>query len=332
MNSSIKNLLFYSLVFLFFTGGTAVVLYAQGWRLDLATLRVKKIGALYIRSYPENARIMLNGKEVERPFRFFDSGTLVNELFPKRYELELTHDGYRPFRVHADVEPSFVTEFKYATLVPARGQETTSSSLGQGLALMASTTQTTDRGITETRFGNTARSLPLKNGSSLLRFGTANKETGASSTIPGRTVAMAWGNEDVLGILQENGDLYLSGPDHGAPAVRANDVKSFAFSEDGSHLAALGRHSLEIFELGGKRYWRFNIPDIEQAANVLWYRDERHLFIQYENRVAFLDFDDRALENLQTVSPSARSSYDKKENALYALEDGRVVRYAFPSE
>ena len=55
MKLQTRKRIFYVFLLLFIVIGTVVVLYAEGWRIDFATMEAKKAGGIYIRSYPENA-------------------------------------------------------------------------------------------------------------------------------------------------------------------------------------------------------------------------------------------------------------------------------------
>ncbi len=118
MTFGTRRRLFYALVALFFVLGAGVVLYAQGWRFDFATGHVDKVGAIYVRSFPADASIMLNGKPAQNQSGFLSRCTLITDLFPKIYQLKLTAAGYGDWHESAGVSPSLVTELKSAVLVP----------------------------------------------------------------------------------------------------------------------------------------------------------------------------------------------------------------------
>jgi len=95
-----------------------VVLYAQGWRLDIKSFAAKKVGAIYVRSLPKEANIYINGKPVKNESGIFQAGTLINDLFPKTYKLKLSLPNYFDWQRTIAVQPSLVSEVKYAVLVP----------------------------------------------------------------------------------------------------------------------------------------------------------------------------------------------------------------------
>jgi hypothetical protein len=65
--------------------------------------------------------------------------------------------------------------------------------------------------------------------------------------------------------------------------------------------------------------------------NLIWYRDDRHLFLAYHDNVSFLDLADATLANVITVSTGIVPIYDASANALYMLDKGRnLIRFDFP--
>lgn len=119
MKLQTRRRILYVFILLFVVIGAAVVLYAEGWRLDLSTLQAEKAGGIYVRSYPSSAEITLNGKPIQNQSAFLTSGTFISGLLPKTYTLKLSAPGYDAWVESAPVSPTLVTTMKYAVLVPA---------------------------------------------------------------------------------------------------------------------------------------------------------------------------------------------------------------------
>jgi len=124
-----RRKIFYGLVILFLLLSSTVVLYAEGWRFDLITLKISKVGAIFVRSFPANANIFLDKKSIQNKSGLFGNGTLISSLFPKSYKLEMKLQGYRDWQEDVAVNPSLVTELKYALLVPASSTEVATSAI-----------------------------------------------------------------------------------------------------------------------------------------------------------------------------------------------------------
>jgi hypothetical protein len=128
MTRHTRRVIFYILVALFVIVGAAVVLYADGWRINPANFQTEKVGGIYVRSFPQNASITLDGKPIPNQSNFLNHGTLISNLFPKNYVIGLSLAGYDGWQENADVTPSLVVEMKYAVLVPQDGTAVATSS------------------------------------------------------------------------------------------------------------------------------------------------------------------------------------------------------------
>jgi hypothetical protein len=443
MLKSTRRKLFYALVALFLVLGTSVVLYAEGVRFDFSHWRFTKAGGIFVRAYPEDAAITLDNKPIQSQIGILSRGTLINGLIPRTYTLALTEPDYDAWQESAAVEPSMVTEFKYAVLVPdkattvATGTLTDFALTGAGLALRTPSGILTDgkslgRGtlaatdgprtsgflfvrpsgtydwydptassttnlssvfaangvalanatvvqnpynnppqiaaITQSRlwimdlatqglahservpsgavFAPTVAFspswiawttyTPTLNVSSLNLYNfDADVSASSSATIPGETQKIQWLSGSTFAVLQNTGELYQYDLGSQAFIKMTGDATAFAASDDGAMLAALGQHSLEVFALAptdnSNIYWRFNLPDIAGVQKLIWYRDDRHLFVVYPDRVAFLDLADSSLTNFTTIAYGTSPEYDPSANALYLLDTQKnLVRFDFP--
>jgi hypothetical protein len=118
MKQQTRKRIFYAFFILFFLIGGIVVFYADGWRFNFLTFQAEKAGAIYVRSYPDDAQISLNGKFIQNESAFLSRGTFISGLPPKTYTLDLNENGYDMWSEQAQVLPSLVNEMKYAVLVP----------------------------------------------------------------------------------------------------------------------------------------------------------------------------------------------------------------------
>ena len=118
MKIQTRKRIFYVFLLLFVVIGATVVFYAEGWRINFSTLDAEKAGGIYVRSFPNNAQIILNGKPIQNQSAFLSPGTFISGLFPTTYTLTLSASGYDAWTESPQVIPSLVTEMKYAVLVP----------------------------------------------------------------------------------------------------------------------------------------------------------------------------------------------------------------------
>ncbi|MBI4084924.1 MAG: hypothetical protein HY432_00175 [Candidatus Liptonbacteria bacterium] len=120
MDIKTRNRIFYALCGVFIVAGTGLVFYAQGWRPDIATFEFKKVGGIYLKSFPSDAKIFLDGKYTDKKPGLLNRGRFIDNLFPKTYRLSLSKDGYLDWSENIQVYPSLVSEIKYAILVPKK--------------------------------------------------------------------------------------------------------------------------------------------------------------------------------------------------------------------
>jgi hypothetical protein len=152
-----------------------------------------------------------------------------------------------------------------------------------------------------------------------------------SLVVNGPIKQLTWVNNNVLGILENDNTLALYNVPNEKLTTLADDVKQFSPTADGSTVAALEYHSMEVFSLTTQDYYRFDLPQAADVQGLIWYKDQTHLFVQYPDHIAFLDLADTGLKNLTIVSAGTDASYDAQENALYLIDQGqKLLRFDFP--
>lgn len=120
MNKTLKRIVLISLFALFFIIGGASVFYAQGYRFDTTSLTVKKVGAIYIKTIPGEAQVTLDGEVVDKTYWLFNSGKLIQSLFPKNYELIVSAPNFKTAKFNILVVPSLVSELSHIMLIPEK--------------------------------------------------------------------------------------------------------------------------------------------------------------------------------------------------------------------
>ncbi len=430
-----RKRLFRWLVVAFFVLGGSLTLSASGWRLDLATFHLRKVGGIYVRTFPKGADLRLDGASIKNASGIFQNGTLLDSLFPKNYMLEIRADGYAPWHEHVSVEPTLVSEENavliplfpapiasgtmknfwlfgndlvierpggnltiadksigtgdvlgvtadFATILtrdPVRGtylwNDTVNHASVNVSALLAkagigvkNATLVVDENDKQQLIVLESKNLSLldtANGAAttlrtlakhtivhaaasqfLIAWTEFNSATNTSTLViydkfsgqrrpatvelSGKNAELRWVQNDTLAVLQENGALSTYNPSKNNLVKIADDVKRFAFTGNGSALAALEHTALEIFFFtGDKNYYRFNLPHVKDALDVLWYADEKHLFVLYPNETRLLDFRDESLENFGVVAKADRVQYDAENDWFYFLDEEGVKRLDF---
>ena len=455
MDSKQRFFLFFLLLIIFIIFGFGAVFYAQGWRIDFKTLKPIKVGAIYVKSHPSKAQIFLDYKPIKRGFSLFDSGVLINGLFPKKYLLEIKMPGYKEWKRHIEVLPSLVSEVKYAVLVPENSLEldninfststlssfligpdnnfifsdnqnnifynkqiisnskiidtkedlsailtydlknknyflwdlekSTSTNLSLVLkkispnftfeninfsknyenelllwdskkistfdilknkiniiatSTIALTPQTSK--ISTTTVFSTS-SLPIINALSSkmwlvwIEYDTTKNISNLKilqrilSTQKINLVSLPFKNEKILiknntlFILQSDGSLYKYDLMSQKLNSLASDVRNFYLNDDATMLLAQESNAFEVFNLKDSTdYWRFNMPDSKDIIKISWFKDSRNIFLNYKDRVLFLELDDSKKENIKVIALTNYGEYDKKTNRFYFIEQNKV--------
>lgn len=165
-------------------------------------------------------------------------------------------------------------------------------------------------------------------------YNESSKKISSSSPILGQNIQLGWIKNGFLGIVQDNGEFYTYDINNQIIKKVADDTRYFKTNDDGSFVATLENKSIEIIPINDstENYYRFNIPNIGNIKDIIWYQDSMHIFVQYDNYISFLDFKDLSLKNFIKVSDGTSPIYDKNQNALYMLDSNQnLIRFDFPS-
>jgi len=177
------------------------------------------------------------------------------------------------------------------------------------------------------------RSSIASNTSALTLYDKSSKTTMVvSSTLATGNAKLKWIKDGVLGVLQNDGSLYIYDVNAGTLKDLADTVQEFEPTDDGSMIATIERNSMEIFSLtDASIYYRFNLPAVSTAQGIIWYKDENHLFLEYPDHISFLDLADSGLANFTTVADGTSPLYDPEANSLYLIDaSSSLVRFDFP--
>ncbi|PIS12282.1 hypothetical protein COT70_01770 [candidate division WWE3 bacterium CG09_land_8_20_14_0_10_47_33] len=93
-----------SVLLLLILATTAVVLYAQGYHLDLSKKTVEKTGMILAKSIPEGAKVYLDGKLITA------TNSPISNLKPGSYLLKIEKEGYASWEKEIPVKEGLVTD------------------------------------------------------------------------------------------------------------------------------------------------------------------------------------------------------------------------------
>ncbi|KKU94240.1 MAG: hypothetical protein UY26_C0002G0022 [Candidatus Jorgensenbacteria bacterium GW2011_GWA1_48_13] len=118
MNLKTRRLLFLFFAAVFIIVSAYLVLTAQGMVLDLKHLQIVKTGGLFLKHSPADAEIRLNGKKTSGSSGLFETGSLIRNLSPGEYEIEVSKPGFRPWRKTLSVKSGLITSVSQIKLWP----------------------------------------------------------------------------------------------------------------------------------------------------------------------------------------------------------------------
>ncbi len=122
MNKTLKRIVLISLFALFFIIGGITIFYAQGYRFDTTSLSIQKVGAIFIKTIPGEAAVTIDGEPVDKSYWLFNSGKLIQSLFPKDYQIVVSYPKYRTINLNIKVLPSLVSELSHVLLIPEQNE------------------------------------------------------------------------------------------------------------------------------------------------------------------------------------------------------------------
>lgn len=107
-----KRFLYLIFVALFLaTASTGVILFAQGYKVDIEQRSLEKTGTILVKSNPDGAKIYLDEKFVAV------TNNQLPRLVPKDYKVKISKEGYFDWEKTVPVKEEFVTEI-HALLIP----------------------------------------------------------------------------------------------------------------------------------------------------------------------------------------------------------------------
>ncbi len=123
-----RKILFYLITVFFFAIAIPAIFYSNGWRFDIETFSISKLGGIYFEEIPDGSVLTVEKAAIEFNPNFLRSSLLIPNLFPKNYYAMASRKNYQPWTKEIPVYPSLVTEIQPVILLPEK------PSLGNPLA------------------------------------------------------------------------------------------------------------------------------------------------------------------------------------------------------
>ncbi|MBN2197663.1 hypothetical protein JW698_00475 [Candidatus Wolfebacteria bacterium] len=115
-----RRFYFYSFIFVFIIIGFGTAFYSLGWRITVknSIISLQKTGGIFIQTKPKEVKIKINEKFFQDKSGFIQSGTLINNIFPGDYEMEISKNDYLNWNKKATVKSGLVEDFSKIIMVP----------------------------------------------------------------------------------------------------------------------------------------------------------------------------------------------------------------------
>jgi hypothetical protein len=117
MTKKRRTLLFLACLFSFLVIAPIIVLYSQGYRLDLKNRTITKTGAFYVKVSPKSCDVLIDGK-LRAITDFFFGSDLIENLVPGAYLMEIRKEGYISWQKTLKIKAMMTTEAKNVILFP----------------------------------------------------------------------------------------------------------------------------------------------------------------------------------------------------------------------
>jgi len=127
MTLKTRRYIFWLFLALFILVGTGAIFYSNGWRLDLedcsfysmsACTSIQRTGGVFVKTQQKGISIKIDDEVFSDKSGMLQNGTLISNLLPKSYYLEIEKEGYQTWQKNVEVEPALVSKLAKVILVP----------------------------------------------------------------------------------------------------------------------------------------------------------------------------------------------------------------------
>ncbi len=119
LNKRKRTVFFWSFFVLFIVTGFILTLYVNNIKIDFKNKKVIQTGGIYLRVLPkEKINVYLDGQKQNIGMLPIFQRLFFDNLFPKKYSLEIKREGYFSWSKDLDVKKGMVTAASHITLLP----------------------------------------------------------------------------------------------------------------------------------------------------------------------------------------------------------------------
>lgn len=118
-----RRFIFWIFVGFFIVASIIAILFAEGLRLNLKSLKFIKTGGIFIKTSQSGAKIYVNDKFIEKTTGLLNYSRLVSGLIPGHYNIFVYKEGYYPWNKTIEVKNGLVVEINHILLFPLNLQK-----------------------------------------------------------------------------------------------------------------------------------------------------------------------------------------------------------------
>lgn len=127
MQKKTRKIFFLILIILFLIATPSIIFYSWGYRFDLEAKKIVKTGAFYFKIVPKGSKVSIypiekgkinKEKSFSKKTNFFFRAIFIENLLPKKYEVEITKENFHPWKKTLEIKENQVVEAKNIILFP----------------------------------------------------------------------------------------------------------------------------------------------------------------------------------------------------------------------
>jgi len=342
MTRTTRRLIFYAMVALFLLATPPTILYSIGYSFDWQRKSLVQTGGLFLKSSPEGAQILIDGKEKKTTPR------LISRLIPKTYKITLSKDGYQAWEKSLEIKPRLVEEARSIILFPQNIQSEIASSSVSSIRDFLQTPEEKELQIQAIKVASSTagwlyseNNLYFINNTNFILYRTDLngyiKEQLSQQFLPRDHYSISIGKNSQLMVLgQQSGSLFWLNKNTQAFEKIAEQVKGCIFSGDGKKIAYWNNNEIwinYIEDILVQPYKKAGDKELitrhsQIISQVIFYPNNEYLAYVNDDQIKIIELDSRDKRNIINFisAPSPQIYFDQPSSYFYYLTDGQLFR------
>jgi hypothetical protein len=114
MTRSTRRIIFFIFILIFLIVTPGVLLYATGYSFDWENKQIIKTGSFYFQSLPDSAKILIDGKEIDK------TPSYIARQNPGTYGIQISKEGFTSWQKKLNIQAQLTTEARNIMLIPQK--------------------------------------------------------------------------------------------------------------------------------------------------------------------------------------------------------------------